>query len=533
MPVYDSKIIDDLISNPVIGAGNFFTVLSDYEKNHSKEVILLDEPVVLPGGEETLSLTLGDILLWSNSVSAWYEQEGVAVKDPVGLYFGDTIDYFIHYLALTYIGAIPVLVNGKLTEDIAARFLINVGAVMVSGTEDKCRMLKPIFKVLDCNIKQSPFDSLCLVAAKAQRQYQHQDNDPVLLGHTSGTTGIPKAVQFNHYGFFFGVKQQIKKQVGERVLSALPHSHASAISIMMSYLLRGALLKVQTSKNPLDIFSSFSSFKPDMFVSFPKVHVDMCRYDLNQYDLSSISYWLSTGDANHEPHIRKLVSQGSYSYKGKEFKGSVFIDNLGSSEFGFAAFRNVYFPSSDSYNRRIGLPFDWVEAAVLDENGSAKKDYEVGYLGVKSPSVTAGYWNNSLLSEKNRLAGFWLTGDLVYQDSDGVFFHVDRTTDPISTKQGVLYSCQTEEIILKNFPEIFDCSLVGLDDLNGFQRPVLSIEINPGVDTHQLLDRINNLLVRTNKPEISEIKFDSANENVGATGKKLKRVMRELLDVAV
>lgn len=528
---FDGEFLKSLKSDGTIGAGNFLGKLSGRLKDHSRVMILLDDEFLLPDGRAVSSLTLKDLILTTRKIAAWYKSNGIKSKDPVGLYLDDTIDYFLHYLSLTYIGAIPVMINGKLAENIAAQFMVNVGAVMVVSTDNKSNIIRCIFDALGASIKQKTLNDIDLSIPEWKEEYQHQPNDPVLLGHTSGTTGVPKAVQFNHYGFFFGVKEQLLDQVGERILSALPHSHASAISIMMSSMLRGARVKMQSKKDPIEIFSAFSEFKPDMFVSFPKIYVDMCRYDLNEFDLSSIGYWLSTGDANHEPHIKKLIEQGTHKRGGKTFDGSIFIDNLGTSEFGFAAFRNIHYPGSNTYNRLIGIPFGWVDAAVLCEKGEKKKANEIGLLGVKSPTVTAGYWNNTLLSERNRLAGYWLTGDLVYQDDRGFYYHVDRSTDPIPTVDGVLYSCQTEELILRNFPEIFDCSLVGVKHDNGFQSPVLSVETSDGESKSCLLDRINQSLSSNGDVKISKIIFESEDKYVGVTGKSLKRVMRDSIVV--
>lgn len=531
--MYDIEFIDELLSDKSLGAGNFLTKLQKISPNPEGVVIQLDESVKLPSGQTTNSLSIKQLQDWSLSVAAWYEQVGIEQKDPVGLYLEDSIAYFIHFLALTYIGAIPVLVNGNLSAEIAVQFFKRVNTTIVISHGEKIKNLKVTASELNLDYDILNLDDINFTPKTPKYSHRHHDSDPVLLAHTSGTTGIPKAVQFNHHGFFFGVGQQLKKQFGERVMSALPHSHSSAISIVMSTLLRGALLKIQTQKLPLEVFASITEFQADMFISFPKILVDMCRHDLNEYDLSTISYWLSTGDANHEPHIRKLIAQGSYKYKDKQVSGSIFIDNLGSSEFGFAAFRNLHFPGSNSYNRKIGLPFEWVEAAILDEYGNKKEPGETGYLGVKSPSVTAGYWNNTYLTEKNRLHGYWLTGDLAYQNENGVFYHVDRIPDVICTEQGNLYSCQTEELILKNFPEVFDCSIFAIKAQNNKQKAVVSLEIvNLDIGEEDMLNRLNTMLIKNNTPEIHSVVFESSDRNLGATGKKLKRVLRNNFEAA-
>jgi acyl-coenzyme A synthetase/AMP-(fatty) acid ligase len=537
--MYSDKFINQLLTKVDFGAGNFLQALLENNPDIERDSLILDNTVTPPGGNATKSLSLKQIAQWSDSLSAWYEEQGVSSKDPVSLYLEDDIHYFIHYLSLTKIGAIPVLINGSLDPSIVKIFLQRIASTLLVCSQKKERTLQP--SLLDrCGNKDNASQLKFIIADKIALKptavpryiHKHQPNDPVLLGHTSGTTGIPKGVQFNHKGFIYGVKKQLRKQVGERIMSALPHSHAAAISIMMSSLLRGSLVKIQQCKDADELLADIAFFKPDLFVSFPKVYVDLCRFDLDKYNLSSIGYWLSTGDANHEPHIKKLLQQGSHSYKGKLHKGSVFIDNLGSSEFGFAAFRNLHSLNSDHYKRRIGKPFDWVAASILSEEGEELGPNEIGLLGVQSETVTTGYWNNSLLTEKNRLGGFWLTGDLAYKDENDVYYHVDRTTDSIRTKEGLLYSCQTEEFILRNFSEIFDCSIIGVNTENNLKVAVVEVELNEPIDTIELLGRINSLLIQSDVPQIFRIITASSTKNTGITGKKLKRVMRDSLDLA-
>ena len=122
----------------------------------------------------------------------------------------------------------------------------------------------------------------------------------MLIAHTSGTTGAPKPVQFSHAGFFFGVRQQMFHVIGRKVLSALPHSHGAAITMFMSTVIRGTPLLAQADKSPERLLRTIGAWKPDLVMAFPKPLVDLCRVDLDEWDLSSVSCWMSTGDASHE-----------------------------------------------------------------------------------------------------------------------------------------------------------------------------------------------------------------------------------------
>ena len=151
---------------------------------------------------------------------------------------------------------------------------------------------------------------------------------------------------------------------------------------------------------------------------------------------------------------------------------------------------------------------------------------------MKSDSVTAGYWNNHLLTEKNRLNGYWLTGDLGYRDNKGQFFHVDRISDKITTNEGPLYSCLVEELILKNRDDIFECSIIGVVTESELQTATIAIEMKADrIADDNLLDELNLLLQTHKHPRLSRLTFESAHENIGATGKKLKRKLRKELSL--
>ena len=69
-----------------------------------------------------------------------------------------------------------------------------------------------------------------------------------------------------------------------------------------------------------------------------------------------------------------------------------------------------------------------------------------GTLGLKSPTLALGYWNDSVTTYRNRLRGYYLTGDLMYRDEDGYYYHVDRAVDAVDLGDGNwLYTAMSEE----------------------------------------------------------------------------------------
>ncbi len=82
-------------------------------------------------------------------------------------------------------------------------------------------------------------------------------------------------------------------------------------------------------------------------------------------------------------------------------------------------------------------------------------------VAMKSPSLALGYWNDSVNTFRTRLNGYYLTGDLMYRDEDGYFYHVDRASDAVDLGDGNwLYTVLSEERILKHCPDVRDCTVL-------------------------------------------------------------------------
>ena len=83
-------------------------------------------------------------------------------------------------------------------------------------------------------------------------------------------------------------------------------------------------------------------------------------------------------------------------------------------------------------------------------------------VAMKSPTLALGYWNDSVNTFRTRLNGYYLTGDLMYRDEDGYFYHVDRASDAVDLGDGNwLYTALSEERILKRCPDVRDCTRAG------------------------------------------------------------------------
>lgn len=530
-----------LLEDEKLGAGNFVEKAYEASPNKDQGFIFVDSPYTSISGNEYHSFSLQNLVDLTREIASFYFQNGIKPRDVVAVYTEDNIENFLNYIAINNLGAIPAFINGALEPRVVKPYLQGIKADAVYT--DIKRM-----DVFDENFLNSGENEIKVWTKKSLEgtvlnlpkfyPFKHGDTDPVLLTHTSGTTGIPKTSQTANIPLAYGLKQRLKdKEPMEQIsglLNMLPHTHAASILYLMEATLRGCRILVQTDKTPEGIITAIEDFKPDYVLSFPINYVNMLRYGIEGRDLSSVFYWRSTGDAAHEKHIRMLCEQGSHiNEKGYLVPGSKYMDGLGSTEFGSPVFTTVRDSQSENYLRCVGKASFYSDVKVFDKDGNDLGANQVGLLGVKSPTVIKGYWNNSKKTEQSRIDGYQTTGDLVYFDANGFYYHLDRDSDTIETPNGTIYSLYTEEIIMRHFKEVFDCALFKRVNDEGAISAMLRVEPDKGYEDIQnlgyLLGEINACLADYNIPNIAEIEINKFNEKfipLGVTGKVLKRQLR-------
>jgi acyl-coenzyme A synthetase/AMP-(fatty) acid ligase len=555
-PVAPLAVRRQFMTDPDLGAGNFLSKAIEGNPNR-------DVPFAFThrfdhwGRVELTGHSLLDLDRERRRYAAWYAANGVRRSDVVGVFVGDGIEPLLHFLALSGLGAIPAMVNDAMPTSSALRYFTHIGATGVVA-DDTTRLAaayreqrqRPRFLAPSNEIRayQPRPDDL-----PADYPFQPAPDDVVALIHSSGTTGIPKSTMLAHRQFWDGKQPRMERFPAEpydRLMSLMPHTHAGGLSYFLTATLLGLPTVVMSDWRRVTVEPVMEAFQPTMVASFPRTFVELATGDLPVRAARRVHSWFNTGDSAHYGHIRRLVQLGerpaglikpwllpAQAASEEPLPGSQFIDGLGSSEMGMALFGQVTTPESERNDRCVGEPVSAVrKAAVLDESGNELPPGEVGLLAVQTPSRTPGYWNDPKLTASFELAGYWLTGDVARRDSDGRFFHLDRTVDVIDTSTGPIYSLPIEEVLLADCGDLWwDCSVVGVPTAEGGSlAPVAMVRPNPEAllrPREELLEIANKALDSAGLTPLEALLVAESDEDfpTGVTGKALKRELRTRL----
>ncbi|UWZ42416.1 acyl--CoA ligase [Dactylosporangium matsuzakiense] len=524
-----------LIADADLGAGNVLAKLREHGVAPDEPTITFD--VEVDGHPAWTALTFGELDERVAARAAWLQARGIGRRDPVAVYVTSAADVFLNFLALTRLGAIPALMNGNMPGDVAVEYIQRLGATGVIADAVHAPLLgaQPVFAAAETGTGDP---------GAAPEHFRHHADDPIAITHSSGTTRMPTPVVHSHSSLFAAIRAirltEPRSHEPVRHMSALPAAHAAGIITLHQALCnRYELLCLSAQGGPFGhngaaVVDAIERWRPTGVFGFAVTWAEIAALDLSGRDLDSVRVWFNTGDCAHEAHVRKLIAIGSHPTWTREgmvtVPGSRFTDGIGSTEMGHSAFHVTHRQGSEHYDRCVGRPYPFADVALLDlSTGRPVPDGEVGHVGLKSPTLAPGYWNDSVNTYRNRLDGYYLTGDLMYRHDNGCYHHVDRAVDAVDLGDGQwLYTALTEERILARCPDIRDCTVVARRTATAVDTDVLLI-LAPGADP--TIDRTEQIRAAMGGPAAATVRSAPVvQENdivLGPTGKVRKFLMRQ------
>ena len=122
-----------------------------------------------------------------------------------------------------------------------------------------------------------------------------------------------------------------------------------------------------------------------------------------------------------------------------------------------------------------------------------------------------------------------MTGDLMYRDEEGYYYHLDRLVDSIDLGDGKrLYTAMTEERILAACPDVLDCTVVAVRDRGKAVTDVL-VQLRAGADRAR--DYAKDVSSALDEHVLATLRdvivVDEDSIPLGPTGKVRKVVLRQ------
>ena len=175
----------------------------------------------------------------------------------------------------------------------------------------------------------------------------------------------------------------------------------------------------------------------------------------------------------------------------------------------------------------VGVPFDGVEIAIVDDAGQQLADGVDGEVVARGPNIMRGDLGRPEETEAALRDGWLHTGDVGYLDEDGYLVLVDRKKDLI-IRGGENISPSEVEAVLGAHPTVVEAAVVGRPHPLMGEEPVAFVLAAPNQEPDQkvLQQHCREVLASFKVPREIFI-VDDLPRN--AVGKVLKTSLREQL----
>ena len=348
------------------------------------------------------------------------------------------------------------------------------------------------------------------------------ETDLAVLQYTGGTTGTPKGCMHLIQTIIGSVHSYPLTFDGLRPTDVFMGSAPLAFVIGYGYnmllpLLGGVPSVILEGRMSAEgLVEAIPKYKVTMFNAVPTAFNQLLKLPtIRDYDLSSLRVVMS-GSA-------PLFASTFDAFK--ELTGLEIVNGIGSSESigtQLASYLPGYKPGA------TGWPVPGVQATIIDDAGKECPVGVTGRLAIKACYGTM-YWKNPERQMEAVVDGWSLSGDYVYKDEDGLYWHVSRIDDVIKSR-GYRVSPGEVEDALNEHPAVFESTVIGIPDPEQGQRIKAFVVLRRGfAGSPELVEEIRAAVKKKVAPYMapSEMEFVDALPKT-ETGKVRRVELREL-----
>lgn len=432
-------------------------------------------------GEE-IRATYAQLKEQSDQAASYLQTLGIGKGDPVMLILKRRYEWWIIMLALCKIGAIVIPATHMLTKkDIiyrntraSVKAIICVDDAYVTGQIQQAMSESPSVKqyiTVTDHGKPIPegfrdWQAEWKQAPKFVRPaFVNNNEDTMIMYFTSGTSGEPKMVAHDYLyamghlttGCFWHNLHE-----GSLHLTVADTGWGKAVwGKFYGQWFAGATVFVFDHEkfNADTLLRQMEKYKVTSFCAPPTIYRFMIREDLSKYDLSSLQYCCTAGEALNPAVFDKL----------KELIGLNIMEGFGQTE---TTMTLGTFPWMKPKPGSMGIPNAQYNIDLIRADGTPCEDGEKGEIvvrvGDKKPvGLFKGYYRDE---EKTREAwhdGLYHTGDMAWRDEDGYYWFEGRIDDVIKSSGYRIGPFEVESALMTH-PAVVECAITGVpDDVRG------------------------------------------------------------------
>ncbi len=460
----------------------------------------MTEPAALVFEERRFSAPELDAL--AGGWAAALAKDGVTAGQRVAVMASNRPEFLAAVLAIWRLAATAVLISPAWKRDEVDHALALTGPAHAVGDHPVLAGLMPMLYL----------DEPAPPGEPAAGSPPPADADAALV-FSSGTTGLPKAVQHTHASLGEAVRHwrhALQLTHRDRIQVATPPSHILGLLNLLTALRAGACVRMHPRFDIDRVLHHIESDRITVEMAVAPIALALASHPgLESYDLSSLRY-IMWGATPVNTHVAQTVTRRT---------GVSWLPAYGTTELPVIACN----PIGDARLDTVGRAVPGVDLRVASlETGEPVGPGEVGEIQARSASLMAGYLPAAATGEAIR-DGWYRTGDVGWLDAGGWLRITDRLKEMIKVR-GFQVAPAEIETVLHGHPSVKDCAVFGIPDgING-EAIVAAVAATEPVDAAQLTALVDEKLA--SYKHLSQVVFVPEIPRL-PSGKVLRRVLKE------
>ena len=461
-----------------------------------------------PEGEEHV-FTFADMKTWSDKTANFLAEQGLGRGDFVMVILRRHYQFWFTALALAKLGCIMVPATFMLKEhDLEYRLNgASIKAIITTSVGDIAGIVEETLNHYDCPSVEklilvngaggglSEFDAdgkplgdapigaqlsgpegICAAPCvrdgwidfntrirDASPDFQKRETlaaEPMLMYFSSGTSGNPKMV-LHDSGYAIGHLMTAKHWHNVRpdgihfTIADTGWGKAVWGKFYGQWLMEACVFTYDFDRyHASEILNLIGKYRITTLCCPPTMYRLMMQEDFDQYDLSSLEYSTTAGEALN-PDIFHFW---------KNHTGLTIFEGFGQTEtpLTIANLTNTT-PRPGS----MGRPVPLFQTEIQRDDGTRCDVGQTGEICIKMPEVPAGimmeYYRNPEKTADAIYDGWYHTGDTAWCDEDGYFWYVGRNDDVIKSSGYRIGPFEIESVLLEH-EAVRECAVTGVPD---------------------------------------------------------------------
>ena len=435
-------------------------------------------------GEEVRA-TFAELKDQTDRTAAYFQSLGIGHGDKVMLILKRHYQWWLSMLALHKLGAVAIPATHMLTKhDIVYRDQrASVKAIVCANDEYVTGQIlaampdSPTVKVLVAvnSLSQQGkavpegFHDWRQEWPKAPRfvrpEHVNTNEDTMLIYFTSGTSGEPKMVAHDYLyalghlttGVFW---HNLTPDSIHLTVADTGWGKAVWGKLYGQWLAGATVFVYDHEKFTAEkIMRQIEKYRVTSFCAPPTIYRFMILEDFSKYDLSSLRYCTTAGEALN-PSVAETFHQ---------LTGIQLMEGFGQTE---TTMTLGTFPWMKPKPGSMGKPNAQYDVRLLRADGTECEEGEKGEICIrvgdeKPIGLFKGYYRDPELTKEAWHDGIYHTGDMAWRDQDGYYWFEGRADDVIKSSGYRIGPFEVESALMTH-PAVVECAITGVpDDIRG------------------------------------------------------------------